>query len=1169
MFIAGETEKSLVLLESAAVAFPRLQLPLPRALLVAPPSSHSPSSHSPSSHSPSSHSPSSHSPSSHSPSSHSPSSHSADDEKKYFKKYSLNTTENRQGGACGEVWRATSRIDGERYILKRIFTNRGESVRLSGLREAHFGMVTKDLDNVARFIEYFILGTDELWLVFKDEGLSLNRIMYTSRAVSGGSVFMVHSEHWPTLRRMRNLRRIAKGMLRGLMLVHQRNVTHRDVKPSNVIVSKDEHGSHEIRLADFGSAVDPFSAATLYGAAGPTLDELSLGYAPPEVTIYGILQPDFTYDIWSCGLTLLEIYLGTDKPFQLASRDRALLLKSKQRKTKEELALAGYAQFCIFASKSFGIRDEGDCDFRTSLKERDPLSSPRTHYGKDFDLFADLLAKMLSWPPTLRPTAETALQHAFFERPKAVSDELLTSAARKVVTPTRKQRRQKVEGEDSTSETASASSSSSSSSSSEWKLPVFARIRPPRANVELATRVVVAEEKKTLGSNQGKKELELSTLGNSHHRHFEKFKFDCFKNIFDASASNSEIYEDAVADIVDGVLHGFNGTIFAYGQTGSGKTWTITGGTSYEERGIIPLSLSSLFQTIANANCKVLVSFLEIYNESMYDLLDSRNRNKPIEQWEKVQLLDDKRGDLQVRGLRVYDCKSEKDALNMLFLGNMNRMTSETPMNLASSRSHCIFTLTLEMQGRRSKLHLVDLAGSERVYRVAKDEPTAREGRGINLSLHYLENVIIALQEQIAQPKQHIHVPYRNSMLTSVLRDSLGGNCRTIFIATLNPEGEFVGESLSTCRFAQRVSAIKQVVAVNKKLDLKSVVRQLESEQHRLIARLREATEWSKEKAAEPTEEQKESIRRRVAAYISKSSQEHFKCSTESEATHAIAFLRISVLEAQKLAEERGATIAKLQQELTEARKLLHDAQQLEEGTKGRSEGGGGQDIESLRVMVDELRSELLVTRQNADDSVALATEQASELRKAIDVSHKKLEQSITDRVEEMQRSHMVTSPPAAAPKQIEEDNDDAVRLRSMLQRGAVFLKHNKFGNPHPRFVWISADASMVMWRKVGDRQGSSSSSIPVSTILSVRSGRETPRFRRDTSGLRQRPHCHSASFSIIFSSRTLDLEVDCHGIDDASVAKMRDTWVAAFRNICDLARVQGTAHSRSATSLN
>ena len=190
-------------------------------------------------------------------------------------------------------------------------------------------MVTKDLDNVARFIEYFILGTDELWLVFKDEGLSLNRIMYTSRAVSGGSVFMVHSEHWPTLRRMRNLRRIAKGMLRGLMLVHQRNVTHRDVKPSNVIVSKDEHGSHEIRLADFGSAVDPFSAATLYGAAGPTLDELSLGYAPPEVTIYAS----------SARLYLRHLVVRSDAPrnlprhrqtFQLASRPRAHYTKENK-----------------------------------------------------------------------------------------------------------------------------------------------------------------------------------------------------------------------------------------------------------------------------------------------------------------------------------------------------------------------------------------------------------------------------------------------------------------------------------------------------------------------------------------------------------------------------------------------------------------------------------------------------------------------------------------------------------------------------------------------------------------------------------------------------------------------------------------------------------------------
>lgn len=155
-------------------------------------------------------------------------------------------------------------------------------------------------------------------------------------------------------------------------------------------------------------------------------------------------------------------------------------------------------------------------------------------------------------------------------------------------------------------------------------------------------------------------------------------------------------------------------------------------------------------------------------------------------------------------------------------------MIAETPMNLASTRSHCIFTIRITSRARdsavvrRSKLHLVDLAGSERVGKTGVGGQLLAEAKFINLSLHYLEQVIIALSD-----KSRTHVPYRNSMMTLVLRDSLGGNCKTTMVATLSLDPSNVDESIATCRFAQRVALIKNAVALNEEMDPQLMVQKL------------------------------------------------------------------------------------------------------------------------------------------------------------------------------------------------------------------------------------------------------------------------------------------------------------------------------------------------------
>ncbi len=185
-----------------------------------------------------------------------------------------------------------------------------------------------------------------------------------------------------------------------------------------------------------------------------------------------------------------------------------------------------------------------------------------------------------------------------------------------------------------------------------------------------------------------------------------------------------------------------------------------------------------------------------------------------------------------VQNLSMVPVKSEEDALNLLFVGDTNRMIAETPSNPSSSRSHCLFIISITSRKddviRKSKLHLVDLAGSERVSRTGIDGNLLKEAKYINLSLHYLEHVIIALHEKSLGKRSHI--PYRNSMMTSILRDSLGGNCKTRMIATVAVEDELIEESISTCRFAQRVALISNNITVNEELDPYLTIERLKRE---------------------------------------------------------------------------------------------------------------------------------------------------------------------------------------------------------------------------------------------------------------------------------------------------------------------------------------------------
>lgn len=323
-----------------------------------------------------------------------------------------------------------------------------------------------------------------------------------------------------------------------------------------------------------------------------------------------------------------------------------------------------------------------------------------------------------------------------------------------------------------------------------------------------------------------------------------------FNRIFNEEVSQDQVYEGLCKDMIESALDGYNGTLFAYGQTGSGKTYTMTGGAErYADRGIIPRAISHLFECLrnrTNQTVNVMVSYLEIYNSEGYDLLStgsSVSEQRNLDDLQKVSPYENADGELVLRNLSLQKAEKEEDMLNTLFVGDTNRIVCETPMNDVSTRSHCIFTIYLETKEngsevkRLSKLHLVDLSGSERVGKIGLDGRLLKEACYINLSLHYLEHVIVCLQKKMKGEK--VFVPYRNCLMTMVLKDSLGGNCKTRMIATIYPKDENINESISTCHFAQRVAMIKNSNKRNEVIDPDVIIARLKRENEELKSEIR------------------------------------------------------------------------------------------------------------------------------------------------------------------------------------------------------------------------------------------------------------------------------------------------------------------------------------------
>ncbi|KFK27871.1 hypothetical protein AALP_AA8G439800 [Arabis alpina] len=309
-----------------------------------------------------------------------------------------------------------------------------------------------------------------------------------------------------------------------------------------------------------------------------------------------------------------------------------------------------------------------------------------------------------------------------------------------------------------------------------------------------------------------------------------------------------EIYDHCVAPLVDALFKGYNATVLAYGQTGSGKTYTM--GTNYSgdgtNGGIIPKVMEDIFRKVEttkdSTELLIRVSFIEIFKEEVFDLLDSNSsallKNDGGVQAKHnalsrapIQIRETASGGITLAGVTEAEVKTKEEMGSFLARGSLARATGSTNMNSQSSRSHAIFTITLEQKKTSScsstttedggedilcaKLHLVDLAGSERAKRTGADGMRLKEGIHINKGLLALGNVISALGDE-RKRKEGGHVPYRDSKLTRLLQDSLGGNSKTVMIACVSPADTNAEETLNTLKYANRARNIQNKAVINR-----------------------------------------------------------------------------------------------------------------------------------------------------------------------------------------------------------------------------------------------------------------------------------------------------------------------------------------------------------------
>ncbi|XP_043306810.1 kinesin-like protein KIF13A isoform X3 [Cervus elaphus] len=403
---------------------------------------------------------------------------------------------------------------------------------------------------------------------------------------------------------------------------------------------------------------------------------------------------------------------------------------------------------------------------------------------------------------------------------------------------------------------------------SDTKVKVAVRVRPlNRRELELNTKCVVEME-----GNQTVLHPPPSNSKQGERKPPKVFAFDyCFWSMDESNttkyAGQEVVFKCLGEGILEKAFQGYNACIFAYGQTGSGKSFSMMGNA--EQRGLIPRLCCALFQRISleqneSQTFKVEVSYMEIYNEKVRDLLDPKGSRQSLKVREHKVLGP------YVDGLSQLAVTSFEDIESLMSEGNKSRTVAATNMNEESSRSHAVFNIVItqtlyDLQSgnsgeKVSKVSLVDLAGSERVSKTGAAGERLKEGSNINKSLTTLGLVISSLADQAAGKGKNKFVPYRDSVLTWLLKDNLGGNSQTSMIATISPAADNYEETLSTLRYADRAKRIVNHAIVNEDPNAK-VIRELREEVEKLREQLSQAEAMKAPELKEKLEESEKLIK--------------------------------------------------------------------------------------------------------------------------------------------------------------------------------------------------------------------------------------------------------------------------------------------------------------------
>lgn len=638
-----------------------------------------------------------------------------------------------------------------------------------------------------------------------------------------------------------------------------------------------------------------------------------------------------------------------------------------------------------------------------------------------------------------------------------------------------------------------------------------------------------------------------------------------FDQVFDTEASQADIFDVVVRSRLEDAMRGINSTIFAYGQTGSGKTYSMSGGDSFSSRGLIPRTIGAMFENIkasaaaADAAAapppkhRVQISFTEVYNEVVYDLLDARQRELSIQQRTPVQIMEGTDG-LLLRNVNVYEVQAEADALGLFFMGSTARIQDATTMNAVSSRSHAVFTVLLDTTAVTDgnvytfagKLNLVDLAGSERMYKMQNSDRQRNDAKSINLSLHYLEQVILSLRSRYVAAQSSntshshagvsmltantahagVHIPYRNSVLTSMLRDSLGGNCRACFLLTVSIDRLHFEETVSTCRFGQRCGEVKIRVGANVQVPLLEQVKIAQKQTQAAEGKLALAKEEHARITA-GTQAQVEALRAQLAlaqaaaataamevpaqpvaaaspapssspagdAKRTLSPQEQEECRLCVQELLGQARIAINLQQADfqgknKLTTATSNRVSALQ---TKALKIFCDAVAHTQMNRPKLIEMAGALAQLVQVLYTEREMLIFQEKRNKEKKSTEFATHAAELEHKRSVWETVVERAAMEHEVDTVKAKTTSANPGAAgagagPSVADRTTDGQAgtngaatgvgigterlptfnEMGDVLQRGNYFLKtSSSLGTKNVRFVCLSPDSSCLYWRRV------------------------------------------------------------------------------------------------------